>query len=543
MLNKQLLKTVRFKVLAALTLVFVLAMVSTIFAVYKSEKDMAENLAKQRVDTMTYFYIDMLNLMMINDEMEERDLVKGKVLAQEGVIDIRMVRHPIMNTMNEGEFAPGPDDQQPKDELEQRAIDGEEIEVITEGPDGRVLTVINPFYALEDYRGTDCLGCHEVPENTLVGVVRIDYSLNQLDSYIVSNILKSATAQVILSAIGLLILVYVMNTLVNRPLVYLSKTIRKIGENSDLTTRLQFETEDEFSRVASAFNGMQDSFQASMQKVSKTVVDLNAAVNEISEQSTQTASAINEQSLATDQVATAIAEMEQSATEVKNNATTTAEASEETNGLSVTGVKDAERSIMAITSLSDEIENTATVITELNEKTNMVGAVLDVIKSIADQTNLLALNAAIEAARAGEHGRGFAVVADEVRSLSAKTHQSTQEIQAVIESLQQQAHSAVAAVGPAKETAAQGIKQAQQAVDSLRLIAEHVSGINDLNNQMAIAADEQSRVTEDINNNIVNIKSIGEQTSARAAQSKNCSESLLRLADELDDMVHKFKTE
>ncbi|QSX36517.1 methyl-accepting chemotaxis protein [Shewanella sedimentimangrovi] len=531
------------KVFASLSIVFLFITVATIATVYHSEKSMSYDMARQRVDTMSYFYIDMMNLMMINDEMEDRDLVKQKVMAQEGVLDVRMIRHPIMNTMNDGEFAPGPAEQKPKDELERQSLEGsgQTLEQIWEGEDGQVLTIINPFYALADYRGTDCLGCHKVDDGTLVGTVRIDYSLKALDEQIFQNILKSTAIQLLLFLAGFGLFAVLIRTVVTGPLNNLMNSIVRIEKDSDLVSRVEVDSRDEFGKVGRVFNRMMEFIHGSMEQVSEATEEVNEAVGRINQQSKQTVEAIEYQTSSTEQVATAIAEMEQSSLEVSANAAHAAKMSDEANALSLEGIKVAEDSIQAISSLAHEVENAAMMITKLNDKTSDVGSVLGVIKSIAEQTNLLALNAAIEAARAGEHGRGFAVVADEVRALSKKTHDSAREIEDMIASLQKEADAAVKFVEPAKQTAENGINQVQRAVDSLREIADKIAGINELNHQMAVASDEQNRVTQDINHNVLEIKSISEETASHSKSNQQQTEQLLALVLELNQMIKQFK--
>ena len=192
--------------------------------------------------------------------------------------------------------------------------------------------------------------------------------------------------------------------------------------------------------------------------------------------------------------------------------------------------------------LASEIKQTGTVINKLEEDGVKIGAVLDVIRSIAEQTNLLALNAAIEAARAGEQGRGFAVVADEVRTLASRTQESTQEIQHMIESLQSGTAAAVIAMDSSRAQAQIGIEKISTAGDALMTITSGIEHINDMNTQIASASEEQNAVSEEINKNAVKISQIAETSANNSAQAQIASGELSRLAVDLQGMVSQFKS-
>ncbi|MDD4862908.1 MAG: methyl-accepting chemotaxis protein [Alishewanella agri] len=200
-----------------------------------------------------------------------------------------------------------------------------------------------------------------------------------------------------------------------------------------------------------------------------------------------------------------------------------------------------QHTLKTIEALAQEVENSAQVISRLSEDSTQIGSVLDVIRGIAEQTNLLALNAAIEAARAGEQGRGFAVVADEVRTLASRTQASTLEIQSMIERLQTDASNAVKAMQQGQVQAQQGLSQAAQAENALQTISQSVTRINDMNIQIATAAEEQSSVAEEINRNIVNISQSADATAEGAKQTASAGDELAKLAARLQNLVGQFK--
>lgn len=232
-------------------------------------------------------------------------------------------------------------------------------------------------------------------------------------------------------------------------------------------------------------------------------------------------------------------EMTASSQEVANSA---AGAAQDADAQSKSGVKIVNHAIGSINSLADEIEKTAKVTQSLVENSETIGSVLDVIKGIAEQTNLLALNAAIEAARAGEQGRGFAVVADEVRTLASRTRDSTTEIQNIIEKLQSRANQAASVMQNSREKARDSVAQAEEAGSVLQEISTAIANIDCLNAQIATAAEEQTSVAEEMNRNIVSISDIAEETVAGAAELASSSQDLSKLASDLQAEVSQFKT-
>lgn len=255
----------------------------------------------------------------------------------------------------------------------------------------------------------------------------------------------------------------------------------------------------------------------------------------------QICSSIQQQTSETDMVATAMNEMTSTVHEVAKNAAYAAQKSEDTNHHSQEGVRHASGAVHGLQGLNQAVHNVANVVSKLDQNTQNIGTVIDVIKGIAEQTNLLALNAAIEAARAGEQGRGFAVVADEVRTLAGRTQDSTQEIQKLIEDLNSSVAQAVSVMASSGEAAKASEEEVTKAIESLNLIAEQVGGMSDLNAQIATAVEEQSSVSEEINRNVVRISSgsenvlMGAQVANKAAS--NLSEQSLNLAN----MIARFR--
>jgi len=342
------------------------------------------------------------------------------------------------------------------------------------------------------------------------------------------------------ATIGLVLAYFIGRSIIN-PVNSLRFTIEDIEANSDLTKRIAITSKDEIGSTSIAFNSMLEKFEALIQQVTSSATQLAAASEEVSSVAQDSASNVDRQRHETDQVATAINQMTATVQEVASNATSASGAANNADNESKGGRAVVESASQSITQLASEIENAAGVINGVEQDSESIGSVLDVIKGIAEQTNLLALNAAIEAARAGEQGRGFAVVADEVRTLASRTQQSTQEIEAMIEKLQSGARNAVDVMNSSREQAQVGVTQANEAMQSLDAIARAVETINDMNTQIASAAEEQAAVSEEINRNVTSISQISEQTAEGTEQTTAAADELAKLASNLQQLISQFK--
>jgi methyl-accepting chemotaxis protein len=339
--------------------------------------------------------------------------------------------------------------------------------------------------------------------------------------------------------IGLL-LAYLTISGIMRGVTLLELSASKLAEG-ELGTRVEYQNQDELGRIAKAFNTMAEKVHHAMNEVKDAISRLAAAAEETSVVTMQTTEGINRQLTETSQVATAMNEMSATVQEVARNAVEAAGAAQEADNTFGQGKQVIDKVINSIGGLAGEVEEASSVIQQLETESKNIGSVLDVIKGIAEQTNLLALNAAIEAARAGEQGRGFAVVADEVRTLAGRTQASTQEIEEMISKLQAGANNAVNVMAAGKEMTQVGVEQAGAAGEALQTINVAVDKISSMNTQIASAAEEQSSVTEEINRSIVSINEVAEQSATGAQQTSEASADLARLADQLKVLVDRFK--
>ena len=326
------------------------------------------------------------------------------------------------------------------------------------------------------------------------------------------------------------------------PLMRLKQALQEINAGrGDLTRVMSSTGNDEVGVIVAEFNVFTGRFRDLMRNLKKFVGELDGATDQILSVTEQTKKEMAEQQSETQQVSTAIGQMSSTVQDVANSASATASATQQAQEESNNGRKVVSETIDAIHSLADEVKRAAGVIERLEKDSEQIGTVLDVIRDIADQTNLLALNAAIEAARAGEQGRGFAVVADEVRTLASRTQQSTQEIQKMIERLQTAAREAVKVMEQGSGQAETSVKQAAMAGQSLDAIADAVSTINGMSTQIASAAEEQSATASEISRNIESINKRAEQNAEGARRAAECTHNLAQLKTQLHGMVGEYR--
>ena len=356
---------------------------------------------------------------------------------------------------------------------------------------------------------------------------------------------RNATTLAIIVGAVLLVLIIVSAIIARSICVPLSLTTRAMHDiaagEGDLTQRLDSGGSDEVARLAEAFNSFVIKVQQTIAQVSSVTNQLAGSADELSGITARSHQQMGQQRSETEQVATAVTEMAATVHEIAENAEKTAGSAREANKEAESGHRVVEEASQAIKRLAGEMEQAAAVIHRLESESESIGSVLDVIRGIAEQTNLLALNAAIEAARAGEQGRGFAVVADEVRTLASRTQQSTQEIQEMIERLQAGTSEAVQVMGSSQSTTRSTVDRAHAAGESLTRIVQAIGTISEMNTQIASAAEEQSAVAQEIDKSIVQISQLAEETANGSDQVATASQALSHLGEQLRGQVSQFR--
>jgi methyl-accepting chemotaxis protein len=354
-----------------------------------------------------------------------------------------------------------------------------------------------------------------------------------------------AWQQGLIIAIGLLVCVVLVvgfPLLVTRPLHSLLHRIEQIADgDGDLRVRLDVLSRDELGKLSHAFNRFLDKLQPLIREVGRVTGEVADSAKSLAGMAAANDRLISSEHAAVDQVSTAATEMSVAVHEVARNAQNAADAARHAEVQSREGAQVVGVTINSIRQLAQEVESASDTIQTLEQETANIGAVLAVIKGIAEQTNLLALNAAIEAARAGEQGRGFAVVADEVRALAARTQESTKDIQQMIERLQTGVQNAVRATHSGSARARQSVEQAAGVDQALSVTGDSVQRINDMAAQIATACEQQSSVTEEIARNISDIRDLSNEAAQTSEQSTRASQHLSELSNGLAQLVGRFR--
>lgn len=368
------------------------------------------------------------------------------------------------------------------------------------------------------------------------------YSATEIQSTVRNLSFMLSAFIVVIGLVFLLIVYLLIQKVVVAPLHQTTARLHDIVDGEgDLTLRFNVEREDEIGELAKGFDSLLDRLQHTIKSLSNATHQLSQSAHHLKKIAVQSTDAINTQARDIDSIAAAINEMSATAQEVARNAANVATATHSTSQDAEQGYKVLANTISSTEMLANSIESAAKVISQVADTSNEIGSVLNVIRSIAEQTNLLALNAAIEAARAGEQGRGFAVVADEVRSLASRTQASTAEVDNMVKRFQGDSERAMEQMRLADEMMRTNLTGTQSSGESIKAVLRNVSALSDLNSGISHAVVQQSHVAEDINKSISSINTAGDQSQVRAQETLRASEALSQLSEDIQRQLAAYK--
>jgi methyl-accepting chemotaxis protein len=529
--------TVTSKILGFTALLFLVLLSASLVHSFFSEKKLAEEFTTEQTKSIADGYFDGLNKLMLTGGMASRAELQQQIASQPNVLEARVIRGDGVKT----QYGPGDEKEKSLDELDRAALNGQESARIESTDKGRRLTVIRTFKATEHTRGVNCLGCHSVPPGSVLGAIRVSYDLSPVDTRIRNSGLESLGIHLALLVLGMLLITAMLKKVISAPINLLTDTMSRIEAQSDLSLRVPVKGRDEIACAGIAFNTMLERFSGILTQVSGATHHLAQVAGQLVDVSTRTQQGVERQLADTESLATALHQLAVTVQEVARNTREAATEAAQADSQAKEGALTATTALGAISAMSEQLEQAVQVILRLDTDSRDIGRVIGLIREIAEQTNLLALNAAIEAARAGEQGRGFAVVADEVRTLAQRTQSATQEIETIIVKVQGRANEAVGAIQTAEQKTEVSVQSVEDSAEALGTISGSVSAITRMNAQIANSSGEQSKVAENINTMIGDINTVTRQAAGHAHDTRDASQQLARLAEDLEKLVGQFR--
>ncbi len=529
--------TVTTKILGFTALLFLVLLTTSLVHSFLSEKKLAETFSAEQTKAIADSYFDGLNKLMLTGGIAERGELQKQIAGLPNVLEARVIRGEGINQ----QYGPGLADEAPRDEFDQAALKGEESTRIDRTEQGRRLTVIRAFKASEHTRGVNCMGCHSVPPGSVLGAIRISLDLAPIDAQIRNSGFESIGIHLILFVLGMFLLMAALKRVISVPIKQLTDTMSRIEQQSDISLRVAVHGKDEVACAGSTFNTMLERFAGILSQVSASTRNLAGVASQLVDVASRTQIGVKRQLSDTESLAKTLHQLAGTVQGVAQNTREAASAAIQADSEAKEGAATAATALGAISEMSQQLEQAVQVISRLDNDSRDIGKVIGLIREIAEQTNLLALNAAIEAARAGEQGRGFAVVADEVRTLAQRTQSATQEIGNIIVNVQGRAKEAVGAIQNAKQKTESSVSSVKDSALALTTISGSVGVITRMNTQIANSSGEQSMVAENISHMIGDIGDVARDAASHARDTQNASQQLAQLANELEKLVNQFR--
>lgn len=496
----------------------------------------AEDKAKVTADGV----INGLNMLMLNgiiSDVDQRKLYVKKMGSSEKVVELRVIR----NKPVQDQFGPGLPEEQAKDEMDTAALTSGLVQSKLSHDGGKdTLRVIVPFIAKKEFRGTNCLQCHMVPEGTINGAASITLDLKEEYELMQKASLVLWGGQLFVQVVLFFLVGWIINRVI-APAKELQQTMIKMQADGDLTKRVQIHTTDEIGQTGMAFNELAKSFQTIVGQMHGYADQVVNSAHALSKDTQNIVTGSQNQSDAATKTATAVEEMSVSISSVADNATHVASLSTESLSRANKGQASLKEMMVEIGSVEKTVRMMADSVNAFVKSTQTITSMTQQVRDIAEQTNLLALNAAIEAARAGEQGRGFAVVADEVRKLAEKSAQSASQIDVVTKTLGDQSELVERNV----QSGLLSLQNSQKHMEEVAVVLEQanqaVTSVNAGVNDITVSANEQKRASHEISQNVENIAQMAEANHTSVQGAVQAVSLMENVADELKKSVGRFK--
>lgn len=528
------------RLVVGISIILAIAWSSMIWWATVQQRETAIGQARDFSQSVHRMTMASLTGMMLTGTVGQRAIYLDQVRQSEDIKELRVIRAEGVSK----QFGPGAAEESKADAVEQQVLQSAKpyFEVI-EDKGGESLRAVIPAQAQKNYLGKDCLTCHQVPEGTVLGAVSMRISLNKVNRTVHEFSLKIMAVALALMIPVILFIYWFINRAVTIPLREVSTSLGDIAEGEgDLTRRLTVKGKDEISEISEVFNTFMNKLQSIIREVKTNAEQVLTTTNNLASVSAQVAANSQLQSQEAYSMAAQVEIMTYNIDNVASQAEHVQAVSTQSSELSTHGSDVIHNAAAEMNKITEAVHDSSAIIQDLGRQSDQISAIVSVIKEIADQTNLLALNAAIEAARAGEQGRGFAVVADEVRKLAERTANSTKEITTMIEKIQRGTQSAINSMESGVARVSEGTALAQRAGEAINQIKSGVQQVVEAVSEISVSLKEQSQTNSENAHKVEHIALLSEENSQAFQQTANTIRDLEQLADNLQSAVGRFKT-